>query len=51
MSTAIGIRKECFAYANDTDDGCKVLNRLYCKREKCKFYKPMCQYMQENKDD
>lgn len=46
-----GIRKNCFAYANDSDDGCNALNRLYCRTENCKFYKPMCQHLQEKKDE
>lgn len=45
--SAIGIKKGCFAYANDSDDGCKALKKLYCKNEVCKFYKPMCQYLKE----
>lgn len=46
-----GIRKNCFAYANYSDDGCNALNRLYCRTENCKFYKPMCQHLQEKKDE
>lgn len=45
--SAIGIKKGCFAYANDSDDGCKALKKLYCRNEKCKFYKSMCQYLKE----
>lgn len=42
-----GIKKGCFAYVNDSDDGCKALKKLYCRNEKCKFYKSMCQYLKE----
>lgn len=33
------IHKDCFAYQNSSPKGCAVLNELYCKSEKCKFYK------------
>ena len=41
------IKKNCFAYSDDSDDGCKALKKLYCRNEVCKFYKPMCQYLKE----
>lgn len=41
------IKKGCFAYSDDSDDGCKALKKLYCRNEVCKFYKPMCQYLKE----
>ncbi len=31
----------CFAYSNKNGcETCKVLTKLYCKNEECKFYKP-----------
>ena len=33
-------KNDCFAYSSPRDDGCSALNKLYCKFEKCKFYKP-----------
>ena len=33
-------RKDCFAYDKERNN-CKALNDLYCRREKCKFYKPI----------
>lgn len=47
MDEPKGIRKSCFAYANDTQDGCNALKKLYCKTEKCNFYKPKCQVDRE----
>lgn len=41
------IKKNCFAYSDDSDDGCKALKKLYCRNEVCKFYKLMCQYLKE----
>lgn len=37
----IGIKKDCFAYkkANDGGQSCKALRELYCRYEKCRFYK------------
>lgn len=29
-----GIRKNCFAFANDSDDGCNALNRLFLQNGK-----------------
>lgn len=32
--------KDCFAYVvKNGHAGCKALNELYCKNEKCNFYK------------
>lgn len=33
---AFGIKKDCVFYS---DESCTALNDLYCKSEKCKFYK------------
>lgn len=30
------LHKDCFAYC---DNGCNALKQLFCKFEKCKFYK------------
>jgi len=35
----MSIKTDCFAYSNKTESGCNALKRLYCKEEKCKFYK------------
>lgn len=31
------VKTDCFAYAKGE---CKALKELYCRTEKCKFYKP-----------
>lgn len=31
-------REDCFAYLNDKY--CKALTKMFCKYEKCNFYKP-----------
>ncbi len=38
----IEVKKDCKLYDDTGIDKwkCKGLNDLYCKREKCKFYKP-----------
>lgn len=33
------IQTDCFAYSSSCDDGCNALKKLFCKDEKCKFYK------------
>ena len=38
------IHTDCFAYSSSSDDGCNALKKLFCKDEKCKFYK-------RNRDD
>lgn len=30
------VKEDCFAYKNGE---CRSLNELFCKKEKCKFYK------------
>ena len=35
---ADNINRDCIMYKNDTT--CSGLNKLYCKKEKCNFYKP-----------
>lgn len=32
------IKKDCFAY-NEEKRRCNALNDLYCKKEKCNFYR------------
>lgn len=33
-------KKDCFAYREKQEyEGCCILNKLYCKKENCKFYK------------
>lgn len=39
-----GVRTDCFAYKKEqwldtVYENCTVLRKLYCKKEKCKFYK------------
>ncbi len=47
----MAIKKDCFAYLSDDDTrGCFALNKLYCKREKCKFYKERTQARKEYLD-
>lgn len=36
---SIAKKKDCFAYNSDKDS-CNALKQLYCKSEKCSFYKP-----------
>lgn len=39
---AIGVRTDCFAYSDLNPSGepqCTALMELYCKTERCKFYK------------
>ena len=43
----IGIKRNCFAYGSDAENGCNALNKLYCRSEKCKFYKPISQLEKE----
>lgn len=34
------IKEDCFSYVEkNKHQGCKALKELYCKQEKCKFYK------------
>lgn len=34
------IRTDCFAFKSDNPyDGCSALDKLYCRRNKCNFYK------------
>lgn len=42
----IEIKEDCFAYR---DGKCNALNKLYCKEEKCKFYKTREQVKKEAK--
>ena len=36
-------KKDCFGYCKEKNT-CSVLNELWCKKEKCKFYKTKTQY-------
>ena len=44
----IGVKTDCFGYSEEKND-CKALRELYCKREKCKFYKTKAQHVEELK--
>lgn len=47
-----GLKKDCFAYIEKDEKGnekCNALIALFCKKEKCKFYKTKEQYRQELK--
>lgn len=33
------LHKDCFAFSSDNEKGCTILKKLYCKGERCKFYK------------
>lgn len=36
----MSIKYDCFAFKSDNPyDGCSALDKLYCRREQCKFYK------------
>lgn len=38
------IKKDCFAFIEkNRHQGCRALNKLYCKNEECKFYKRKCE--------
>lgn len=44
------IKQDCFAYIENgklCKEECNVLKKLYCKNEKCKFYKTMEQYLKD----
>ena len=42
------VRTDCFAYVKGYLIGeCDALRELYCKREKCKFYKNRDEYMNQ----
>lgn len=44
------VKKDCFAYK--TKEGhpmCNALNELYCKQEKCRFFKTREEYIKPNK--
>lgn len=38
----IEVKTDCFAYRKGVTEAyaCKALRELYCKKEKCNFYKP-----------
>lgn len=47
----IGIKEDCFAYnPNNYVNKCEALNELFCRKEKCKFYKSIKQRMKELKE-
>ena len=36
----MSIKPDCFAFkSNNLYNGCNALDKLYCRREECKFYK------------
>ena len=36
----MSIKTDCFAFKSDNPyNGCHALDKLYCRREECKFYK------------
>lgn len=39
VSDKVGVKKDCFAYRNSANGTCTALKMLYCKNEKCNFYK------------
>lgn len=41
-------KTDCFAFDENKCD-CKVLNKLYCQKEKCSFYKTKTQVEKERK--
>lgn len=41
-------KKDCFGYCKETN-GCSALDKLYCKTEKCGFYKTKEQYKADMK--
>lgn len=53
MSNKYRVHKDCFAFVSDTEKGCNILEKLYCKFSNCKFYKTDRDgdYPKENIDD
>ena len=45
----IEVKKDCFGF-DKTKNSCKALKELYCKSEKCRFYKNKEQYRKEMKN-
>lgn len=45
----IEVKKDCFEF-DKTNNCCKALRELYCKRENCVFYKSKEQYEKEMKN-
>ena len=41
-------KTDCFAFDEKKCD-CKALNKLYCQKEKCRFYKTKAQVEKERK--
>ena len=39
MTNKYRVHKDCFAFVSDTEKGCNILKKLYCKFSNCKFYK------------
>ena len=38
------MNKDCFAFVEKNNhEGCKALKELYCKNDKCRFYKRKCE--------
>lgn len=42
------VKKDCFGYDKQKNN-CMALNELYCKREKCGFYKTKKQFEEDRK--
>lgn len=40
------VNKDCFGYCGEKNT-CSVLNKLWCKEERCKFYKTKKQFESE----
>lgn len=47
MQTRQVPKTDCFAYDEEHKD-CFALNQLYCKGEKCAFYKSHLRYVEKN---
>lgn len=43
------IERDCKHYKNDDEkDGCRILKKLYCRKEKCTWYKKKGEKKNEN---
>lgn len=45
----MNINVDCFAYRDDKGRYCDCLEKLYCKNEKCSFYKTRLQFWNDMK--
>lgn len=41
-------KKDCFGYCKEKNT-CSVLDKLYCKKENCRFYKTKKQFEKDQK--